>query len=249
LKKQIFTIAIVGLALAAQASAQKADHKWEVYGGYLNGQNHYSAGEDDVTFGGATQNIPLCTPTADANFGTNFEKLLCNRNTFHGLDTAATLYVRRFVGITGDFSWQRHRATYVDDFGPGGVQTSTNTENKYMFFGGVQVKNATSAKPWKPFAHALAGVAHEKLSGMDVNPVEGNQTYTDQPTSFAVKLGGGIDVRLSRRLDLRAIEVDYVPIFAGNRTLTITPPVLGINIVGRTANNFTFGVGLIIKGK
>ena len=68
MKKQIFTIAIVVLALAAQASAQKADHKWEVYGGYLNGQNRYSTGEDDVTFGGATQNIPLCTPSADSIF-------------------------------------------------------------------------------------------------------------------------------------------------------------------------------------
>lgn len=247
MKKQIFTIAIVVLALSAQASAQKGDyHKWEVYGGYLNGQNRFTAKEDDVTFGGATQNIALCTPTADANFGANFEKLLCNRNTFHGFDAAATYNISRYFGIKTDFSWQRHKATYVDDFGAGGVQTSTNTETKYEIFGGVQVKDNATEKRWKPFAHALAGVAREKLSGIDLNPVQGTTNYSNQPTSFALKLGAGLDVRLNRRLDLRAIEVDYVPIFAGNRPLTITPPTFGINIIGRTANNLNFGVGLVI---
>lgn len=251
MNKCLLASAIMVLTLAVQTSAQKTDeHKWEVYGGYLNGQNRYSAGEDDVTFAGATQKITLCTPTADANFGANFEKLLCNRNTFHGLDTAAIFYVRRFLGIKGDFSWQRHKATYVDNFGAGGVQTSTNTENKYMVFGGVQLKDNTGTKSWKPFAHALAGVALERLSGIDTNPVAGNQTYSDRPNSFALKLGGGVDVRLNRRLDLRALEVDYVPIFAGNRVLTITPSGgFGINVIGKTANNFTFGVGLVIKSK
>ena len=247
MKKQIFTIVIVVLTLSAQASAQKEDyHKWEVYGGYLNGQNRFSAKKDEVTFGGATQNIILCTPTADANFGANFEKLLCNRNTFHGFDAAATYNISRYFGIKADFSWQRHKATYVDDFGAGGVQTSINTETKYEVFGGLQVKDNATEKRWKPFAHALAGVAHEKGSGIDLNPVQGTDNFSSQPTSFALKLGGGLDVRLNHRLDLRAIEVDYVPIFAGDRPLTINPPTFGINIIGKTANNFTFGVGLVI---
>ena len=247
MKKQIFTIVIVVLALSAQASAQKEDyHKWEVYGGYLNGQNRFGAKADEVTFGGTTQKITLCTPTADANFGANFEKLLCNRSTFHGFDAAATYNITRYFGIKADFSWQRHKATYVDNFGAGGVQTSINTETKYEIFGGVQIKDNMTRKRLKPFAHALAGVAHEKGSGIDLNPVQGTTNFSSQPTSFALKLGGGLDVRLNHRLDLRAIEVDYVPIFAGDRPLTINPPTFGINIIGRTANNFTFGVGLVI---
>lgn len=244
----MFGAVIVILTLASQSAAQQtADyHKWEFYGGYLHGRNVYTAKEDDVTFGGATQNITLCTPDADANFGANFEKLLCDRNTFHGFDAAATYNISRYIGIKADFSWQRHKATLVDDFGAGGVQTSINKETKYEIFGGVQVKDNSTAKRWKPFAHALAGVAHEKLTGTDLNPVQGTTNYSDQPTSFALKLGGGLDVRLNRRLDLRAIEVDYVPIFAGDRPLTITPPDFAINVIGRTANNLTFGVGLVI---
>ena len=247
MKNNLLAIAILTLSFSGLTVAQdRHHHGWEIYGGYLNGQNVYSAKEDDVIFGGATQKVTLCTADGDLNFGANFEKLLCNRNTFHGFDTAASFYLRRYVALTGDFSWQRHKATYVDDFGAAGVQTSTNTETKYMVFGGVQIKDHQSSSRWKPFAHALAGVAHEKLSGLDVNPVQGNTNYSDQPTSFALKLGGGLDVRLSHRLDLRAIEIDYVPIFAGNRALTISPPTFGISVIGKTANDITFGVGLVI---
>ena len=52
--------------------------------------------------------------------------------------------------------------------------------------------------------------------------------------------------RLNYRLDLRAIEVDYVPICAGDLPLTITPPAFGINVIGRAANNLNSGVGLVI---
>jgi opacity protein-like surface antigen len=247
-KKYFLGVVIALLALATQSAAQQtADyHKWEFYAGYLNGKNVFTAKQDVVTFGGTTQNITLCTPAADANFGANFEKLLCDRNTFHGFDAAATYNITRYFGIKADFSWQHHKATYVDDFGAGGVQTSINTETKYEIFGGVQIKDNATEKRWKPFAHALAGVAHEKGSGVDLNPVQGTDNFSNQPTSFALKLGGGLDVRLNRRLDLRAIEVDYVPIFAGDRALTISPPAFGINIIGRTANNLNFGVGLVI---
>jgi len=249
MKKSFLGILIILCALAAQAGAQQTTdyHKWEVYGGYLHGRNVYTAKQDVLTFGpGATQTVVLCTPDGDANFGPNFEKLLCDRNTFHGFDAAATYNVSRYVGFKADFSWQRHKATYVDNFGAGGIQTSHNTETKYMIFGGVQIKDNATEKRFKPFAHALAGVVREKLSGIDLNPVQGTTNFGEQPTSFALKLGGGLDVRLNKRLDLRLIEVDYVPIFAGDRALTLDPAAFGIQVIGKRANNVTFGVGLVI---
>src|SRR5450432_1497181 len=177
--KSFVGILITLCAFAAQAAAQKTMdyNKWEIYGGYLNGQNVYTAKEDDLIFApGAKQPVILCTADGDANFGANFEKLLCDRNTFHGFNASGTYNVSRFLGIKADFSWQRHKATYVDNFGAGGIQTSTNTETKYMVFGGVQIKDNSTEKRYKPFAHALAGVAREKLSGIDLNPVQGNDT-------------------------------------------------------------------------
>jgi hypothetical protein len=40
-----------------------------------------------------------------------------------------------------------------------------------------------------------------------------NFTTRDKVTSFAMKLGGGIDVRVNRKVDIRLVEFDYNPIF------------------------------------
>jgi len=43
--------------------------------------------------------------------------------------------------------------------------------------------------------------------------------------------GGGLDIRLNDRLDIRAVQVDWNPIRSG----------------GVTTNNLRFGVGIVIK--
>jgi opacity protein-like surface antigen len=239
--------AALTLVFAAGARAQSDKvPKWELFGGYLHSGNVYTASQDNVSFSpGSVLKVPLCTADADALFGANFEKLLCDRNTFHGVDVAGTYIVSRHVGVTVDVTWQRHAHAYVDDFGPGGVQTSTITENKYSVFAGVQLKDQANAASVKPFAHALAGIVHEKLSGMNVNPVLGNSVFSDQPTSLGLKLGGGLDLRVSSHVDLRVIEFDYTPIFARDRDLTITPPDVGIQIIGRRADNVTLSFGIV----
>jgi len=68
---------------------------------------------------------------------------------------------------------------------------------------------ATTSSGLKPFAHALVGAAHVRqrlsLSGL---PSSDNST-----TRFALALGGGFDLRLNDRLDLRVVQVGYNPIF------------------------------------
>lgn len=230
--------------------AQQTDeyHKWEGYGGYLHGRNNYSADRDVFDFGpGGVQTVVLCSADGAAIFGTNFQKLFCERNGFNGVDGSVTYNVSRYVGFTGDFSAQRRTATYVDTLGPGHTDTTKVTENKYQLFGGVRIKDNSPETRFKPFAHALAGFAREKLSGNTTSTlaVEPPSSFTDSPTSFALKLGGGLDVRLSRRLDLRLIEVDYNPNFARDRTLGGTLP-FEVRVLGRRADNVTFGVGLVI---
>jgi hypothetical protein len=247
--------ALLSLALllswgANRVAAQQTDgyYKWEGYGGYLHGENNYSADRDIFDFGpGGVQNVGLCSADGTAIFGPNFQKLFCGRNGFNGVEGSVTYNVSRYVGITGDFTAQRRTATYVDTFGPGHTDTTDVTETKYQLFGGVQIKDNFPETRFKPFAHALAGFARERLSGntTSTDPTEPPSTFTDQPTSFALKLGGGLDVRLNHRLDLRVIEVDYNPIFARDRTLGGTLP-FGVRVLGRRADNVTFGVGLVI---
>ncbi|HZR24975.1 MAG TPA: hypothetical protein VFA59_15385 [Vicinamibacterales bacterium] len=245
----ITAMALALTAGATRAGAQTAETptKWEIFGGYLHGRDVYTARQDNVSFGGVTQPVPLCTADADANFGANFEQLLCDRNAFHGADVAVVYSISRYIGVATNVTWQRHSDTYVDNFGPGGVQTSTNTEHKYSVLGGVQIKDRASAAPVRPFAHALVGVVHEKLSGADANPVEGPSTYSDAPTSVGMKVGGGLDVRLGRNVDLRAIEIDYAPVFARDRDLSINPPDYGIHIVGKRADDVSLSFGIVLR--
>jgi hypothetical protein len=97
---------------------------------------------------------------------------------------------------------------------------------------------------WRPYAHIMAGAARQ--TQVDVRTSTGPFDFSihDRPTSLALKAGGGIDVRLSPRVDLRLIEIDYQPIFAKDRHT----PVDGFfdqSVKGKTAQNVTFSVGVV----
>lgn len=250
MKFVLLSLALLMTWGATRVTAQQPDnyYKWEGYGGYVHGRNNYSADRDVFDFGpGGTQTVVLCSADGAAFFGTNFQKLFCQRNGFNGVDGSVTYNVSRYFGITGDLNAQRRTDTYVDTIAPGHTDTTKVTETKYQLFGGVRIKDNSRETRYKPFAHALVGFARERLNGNTTStlPAEPPSRFTDSPTSFAMKLGGGLDVRLNSRIDVRVIEVDYNPIFARDRTLGGTLP-FGVRVLGRRADNVTFGVGIVI---
>lgn len=93
-----------------------------------------------------------------------------------------------------------------------------------------------------PFGHALVGAARQtaRLKAPGLFDAESRET------AFALRIGGGLDLRLTDRLDLRLVEVNYAPIFAGERPLTGDGIDVPITINGRTANNWTIGFGLVV---
>ena len=54
--------------------------------------------------------------------------------------------------------------------------------------------------------------------------------FTDSETGFAAAIGGGIDYRISDRLDVRAVQFDYNP----------------TRLFDGTQHNFRIGVGIVI---
>ena len=68
----------------------------------------------------------------------------------------------------------------------------------------------------------------------------------DCATSFALKLGGGIDLRAGRRIDVRAVEFDYNPVFARDRGFRTLSGPFTFRAAGKTAQNFTVGFGVVI---
>src|SRR5687767_3030415 len=193
--------------------------KGEFFIGYSNGQIGTGLGDID-----------------DEEFGIDIDE----RETFHGFNTSGVYNVSRYFGVKADVS-----GVYNDrDFSftvpttavGGGTGTGTvSFESKnslYNFLGGVQIKDNSRSGRFKPFAHALVGAAHArtKISNV-VCPIGVDCSFivSGSETGWAGAFGGGIDVRLNKSVQLRAIQVDYNPVW----------------LDGARQNNIRLGVGLV----
>ena len=58
---------------------------------------------------------------------------------------------------------------------------------------------------WRPFAHVMAGAARQTSEDVQTSTGPFHFVIHDRATSLALKVGGGIDVRISPRVDLRVI--------------------------------------------
>ncbi len=80
-----------------------------------------------------------------------------------------------------------------------------------------------------PFAQVTAGAGHASDSYFPRD-----STYSTTATSFAYTLGGGLDLKLSRRLDLRPVELQYLH--------TAFP-----NGANDSQNHLVYGAGVVVK--
>jgi opacity protein-like surface antigen len=147
-----------------------------------------------------------------------------HRTPQNGVNLQYTRNLTRHIGITGDASAHFHRETRST-----GVGTFSSQRDQYFMLGGIQLR-AGNHERVRPFAHALFGVSLFRGFTADVSPA--GKVYTfDDATSFAMALGGGVDVRAGKRIDVRLIQFDYTPTFFGS---------------GRQ-NNFRVSVGIVFK--
>ncbi len=218
-------------------------NKIEFYGGYSYA--NVDPNVDALILGGTR--VDPCSSTGAFILGSNFQGFFCDRRSFNGFDASITYNFTRYFGITGNVTGHYNSDTFVDPDSSGiGINTINFTETTYNFLVGVQVKDNGKSARFKPFAHVLVGAAYQTATSTNANPLlpGGNFNTSDKVTSFAKKVGGGIDVRVHRNIDIRLVEVDYNPIFAGDRSVSGAP--FSIVETGRTANNFTVGSGIVI---
>jgi len=166
-----------------------------------------------------------------------------NRATFDGIEAAYTRNINRWFGIRGMVSYAKSdrnfNGTLADPIIGNYNFQQMNIRSVANFLGGVQIKDNASKKRFKPFAYALAGVAVNRSTYKNLFcasascpssiPIFNNVTFRE--TGLAGAFGGGLDIKISKRIDFRAIQIDYNPIYTN----------------GRVANNFRFGVGIVFK--
>jgi opacity protein-like surface antigen len=209
---KIFFSALLILCCIPLAAAQSDDNpRAEFFAGYSLLRTNYKA---------ETPNPPMPVGVAFAG-----------DQTLNGFNVSATGYLSNGFGITGDFSGHFKTNSLPDPLG-GNIETRIRVFN---ILGGPQYKFRRNSQI-VPFVRALAGVANTRAR-LSVPSL--NSTDTASSTDFALALGGGVDVRLSGRIDLRVFQADYNPIFLsrGNE--------LGF---GNTrADNVRFSFGVVFK--
>jgi opacity protein-like surface antigen len=159
-----------------------------------------------------------------------------HQDNLDGFNVAATYYIRKRFGITGDFSAHFAKTTY--DVTGGTISFNSKSFN---FFVGPQYK-FTNKTRLTPFVHALAGISNNRFSyraivtGATTPAAEASLSITD----FALAIGGGLDVRVNKRVSIRAFQIDYSPVFVQSR------PQFGID-GNRRFDNVRFSIGIVFK--
>lgn len=132
-----------------------------------------------------------------------------HRTGQNGVNVAYTRNLNRNVGLKLDASAHFKRDSQQLSGGQ-----FTSKRDQYYFLGGVEFK-AASGNRVTPFAQALVGAS--LFRGFTTNTTSGGNIFTvDDATSFAMALGGGLDVRASDRIAIRIFQADYIPTFFGS---------------------------------
>ena len=129
----------------------------------------------------------------------------------HGLNLAYTRYVTEHIGLTLDASAHLKR----DNFTFNNLDFERKRD-QYHFLGGVQFKSRGGEEGRvAPFAHVLAGGALFRGFASSRTGA-GNTFLIDDAESFALAVGGGLDVRAGKHFRIRLIQADYLPTFFGS---------------------------------
>lgn len=220
-KRSVLLLAsiVVGLIWASAAMAQGSDYKrFEFFVGYSHNRVDVGPVED-------------FDPGDDIEFDDIFDE----REGFNGFNASVVGNFSRYVGAKFDYSY--HQKSF--GFGP-----DNTTVRLHNILGGIQIKDNADEGTFKPFAHALVGVGR---TSADLSEFD-NDLEDFGDTGFAAAIGGGIDLRVSPRIDVRVIQVDYNPMrfdFSDFGTVGVpgTPTFTGNE--KRTLHNFRIGIGIV----
>ena len=187
---RIFFLLLIALLCAPAALAQDRDYsRYEFYVGYANERANNNAD-------GFDKNGTVLCNGSPVDFRSE-------RASYNGFAVEFNQNVTRHLGIVTSFSGTYDKTGYFD-------QRSGRTFNarvqRYDLLAGPRYNWRASGVT--PFVHGLFGVAYMRAR-FDNSLIP--QVNSD--TAFAMALGGGLDVHAGEHLDVRAIQVDYLPTF------------------------------------
>ena len=193
MRKLILLCAI--LLVAAPAGFAQSDYSnWEFFIGYAheranNGADRLDARGRAVSSTGATSRVDF----------------ISKREPHHGVTGEVVANVSRNIGLVANFAVTFANVNLQDRLTG---RTFDARLTRYTVLGGPRF-NWRNSSPFIPFAHALFGATRYSAKFR-------NNDFTCPDTSataFAMALGAGLDIRAGNRIDIRPIQVDYLPVF------------------------------------
>jgi hypothetical protein len=199
-KLSMFTLTLVVCSLTSLAQTIGDFKKIEVFAGYSNNQ----------------------VDTGIFNEDNNLEDFLDDREGFNGFNFSVTGNLNRYVGIKGDVAGHYKNIEFVvPPFGTPSIANRYELKSSiYNFLGGVQAKdNATGGSRLRPFGHAMVGLARGEQKVKDSEDIVCIQVVgafcpsSLNQTDYGVSgvIGGGLDIKATDRIAIRAFQFDYNP--------------------------------------
>lgn len=217
--------ALFSALAAVPAIAQNSDgiNRVEFFGGFSHNRVASPYSDDDLDY------IDYYLETGSA-----FRDTFGGTYGSNGVNLSVTGNFTKWVGAKFDFA--THSSKQSGSFEGFTLNQKYRTTN---YLGGIQVKNNKKDGPVaKPFFHALAGVNRQSvtLTGNSVPLVFGENEVKEDQTNFAMAIGGGLDVKVHKNVDIRVFQVDWNPTYAKETDIT----------EGRYQGNIRFGFGIVI---
>ena len=138
-----------------------------------------------------------------------------------GFETSIIRNFNKHFGIKGDFSFHFNNESNRGPISACTPACTTVTQDfqlktrVYNFLAGPEFKARNSTR-FTPFVHALGGFAHTSATFTTPGPTH-ILFVRRNDNSFAMGLGGGLDIRASNRVSFRAM-MDYNPVFVQDST-------------------------------
>jgi opacity protein-like surface antigen len=136
-----------------------------------------------------------------------------------GFEASIIRNFNKHFGIKGDFSFHFNNESNRGPISACTPACTTVTQDfqlktrVYNFLAGPEFKARNSTR-FTPFVHALGGFAHTSATFTTPGPTH-ILFLRRNDNSFAMGLGGGLDIRASNRVSFRAM-MDYDPVFVRN---------------------------------
>ncbi len=201
---KLFLLFLLAVISAPAVLGQTEDpRRYEFYGGYA----YERAVDPPRTVGIFQGDLAVGLSRRDQNY--------------HGFTGEFNQNFSRHWGLVTNFTGVYDKTPYTTSLG----QLKAKASRYDLMFG---PRYNFRLGRFNPFAEGMAGFEH-----MHVNYVlaSDGEIASASDTAFAMAFGGGVDIRLNSRFDVRAIQADYIPTFFNSTH----------------QNNYRLGAGLKVK--